>query len=121
MDACIARNVGEPLASFLQQSCGSRVTPFKFTQHSKSQLGFDLIAFVNSGRVQCYAGDGSREFAEFMLEMEKARSNYRPNQTINFYVDPLEGHDDYLMSLALCVKAAENSRPRVAIGGIRAD
>jgi hypothetical protein len=118
---CDATGIGEPLASFLQQSCGARVTPFKFTQQSKSQLGFDLIAFVNSGRVQCYSGDGSREFAEFMLEMEKARSNYRPNQTINFYVDPLEGHDDYLMSLALCVKAAENSRPRVAIGGTRAD
>jgi hypothetical protein len=118
---CDATGIGEPLAAFLQQACGARVTPFKFTQQSKSQLGFDLIAFVNSGRVQCYAGDGSREFAEFMLEMEKARSNYRPNQTINFYVDPLEGHDDYLMSLALCVKAAENSRPRVAIGGTRAD
>jgi hypothetical protein len=118
---CDATGIGEPLAAFLQTSCGARVTPFKFTQQSKSQLGFDLIAFVNSGRVQCYSGDGSREFAEFMLEMEKARSNYRPNQTINFYVDPLEGHDDYLMSLALCVKAAENSRPRVAIGGTRAD
>jgi hypothetical protein len=118
---CDATGIGEPLAAFLQKSCGARVTPFKFTQQSKSQLGFDLIAFVNSGRVQCYAGDGSREFAEFMLEMEKARSNYRPNQSINFYVDPLEGHDDYLMSLALCVKAAENSRPRVAMGGTRAD
>jgi len=118
---CDATGIGEPLASFLQKSCGSRVMPFKFTQHSKSQLGFDLIAFVNSGRVQCYAGDGSREFAEFMLEMEKARSHYRPNQTINFYVDPLEGHDDYLMSLALMLKASENSRPRVATGGVRAD
>jgi hypothetical protein len=118
---CDATGIGEPLAAFLQKSCGARVTPFKFTQQSKSQLGFDLIAFVNSGRVQCYSGDGSREFAEFMLEMEKARSNYRPNQSINFYVDPLEGHDDYLMSLALCVKAAENSRPRVAMGGTRAD
>jgi hypothetical protein len=118
---CDATGIGEPLAAFLQKSCGARVTPFKFTQQSKSQLGFDLIAFVNSGRVQCYCGDGSREFAEFMLEMEKARSNYRPNQSINFYVDPLEGHDDYLMSLALCVKAAENSRPRVAMGGTRAD
>jgi hypothetical protein len=118
---CDATGIGEPLAAFLQKSCGSRITPFKFTQQSKSQLGFDLIAFVNSGRVQCYAGDGSSEFAEFMLEMEKARSLYRPNQTINFYVDPLEGHDDYLISLALCVKAAENSRPRVAMGGTRAD
>ncbi len=118
---CDATGIGEPLASFLQKSCGARVKPFKFTQFSKSQLGFDLIAFVNSGRVQCYAGDGSREFAQFMLELEKAKSLYRPNQTINFYVDPSEGHDDYLISLALCVKAAQDSLPRVAIGGTRAN
>ena len=61
------------------------------------------------------------EFAEFLLEMEKAKSQYRPNQTINFFVDPSEGHDDYLMSLALCVKAAQDSAPRVATGGQRND
>lgn len=118
---CDATGIGEPVASFLQKSCGARVQPFKFTQASKSQLGFDLIAAVNSNRLQCYAGDGSREFAQFMMELEQARSQYRPNQTINFYVDPSEGHDDYLMSLALCVKAAQESRPRVAIGGQRND
>jgi len=116
---CDATGIGEPVASFLQKSCGARVQPFKFTQAGKSQLGFDLIAAVNSSRLKCYAGDGSREFAEFLLEMEKARSQYRPNQTINFFVDPGEGHDDYLMSLALCVKAAQDSTPRVATGGQR--
>ncbi|MDD5313361.1 MAG: hypothetical protein PHO26_10035 [Dehalococcoidia bacterium] len=118
---CDATGIGEPVASFLQKSCGARVQPFKFTQLSKSQLGFDLIAAVNSNRLKCYAGDGSREFAEFLLELEKAKSQYRPNQTINFFVDPSEGHDDYLMSLALCVKAAQDSTPRVATGGQRND
>lgn len=118
---CDATGIGEPLTAFLQKACGPRVTPFKFTQLSKSQLGFDLIAFVNSGRVQCYAGEGSREFAEFNLELEKAKSLYRPNQTLNFYVDPNDGHDDYLMSLALMLKASEDSKPRVATGGQRAD
>jgi hypothetical protein len=95
------------------------VQPFKFTQASKSQLGFDLIAAVNSNRLKCYAGDGSREFAEFLMEIEKAKSQYRPNQTLNFYVDPSEGHDDYLTSLTLCIYAAKDSLPRVAQGGQR--
>ena len=118
---CDATGIGEPVASFLQKSCGARVQPFKFTQASKSQLGFDLIAAVNSNRLKCYAGDGSREFAEFLLEIEKAKSQYRPNQTLNFYVDPSEGHDDYLTSLALCIYAAKDSLPRVATGGSRSE
>jgi hypothetical protein len=118
---CDATGIGEPLAAFLHQACGARISSFKFTQFSKSQLGFDLIASVNSNRLSCYKGDGSREFAEFLLEMEKAKSLYRPNQTINFYLDPADGHDDYLISLALLVKAAQDGMPRVAIGGTRAD
>jgi hypothetical protein len=118
---CDATGIGEPIAAFLQASLGKRVELFKFTQLSKSQLGFDLIAAVNSGRLKSYAGDGSTEFAQFLLEIEKAKSQYRPNQTINFYVDPSEGHDDYLMSLALCIKAAQDSAPRVAVGGQRSE
>jgi len=118
---CDASGLGEPLTAFLQKACGARISAFKFTQLSKSQLGFDLIAFVNSGRLKCYEGDGSMEFAEFMLELEKAKSTYRPNQTLNFYVDPIDGHDDYLMSLALMLKATSDSKPRVAVGGPRAD
>lgn len=118
---CDATGIGEPMASFLQKSCGPRITPFKFTQFSKSQLGFDLIAAVNSNRLHCYSADGSAEYSEFLLEMERARSLYRPNQTINFYLDPDDGHDDYLTSLALCVKAAQDGQPRIATGGTRAD
>ena len=58
-----------------------------------------------------YQGDGSAEYQEFWLEMEKARSQYRPSQTMNFYVDPSQGHDDFLMSLALLVEAARQLRP----------
>jgi hypothetical protein len=37
---------------------------------------------------------------------------------MNFYVPPSEGHDDYLMSLALAVEVARDldPRPRVARG-----
>ncbi|MFC2014326.1 hypothetical protein ACFLU8_05635 [Chloroflexota bacterium] len=46
--------------------------------------------------------------------MEKAKSEYRPSQTMNFFVDPAQGHDDFLMSLALVVEAANQYAPRGA-------
>jgi len=65
-----------------------------------------------------YAGDGSPEYREFWFEMEKAKSHYRPSQTMNFCVDPSEGHDDFLMSLALLVEAGNHYSPRGAKGSL---
>ncbi len=111
-----ATGVGQPVSSFLRQSLGSPVVPFTFTQQSKSELGFNLLAAINSGRLKVYAGDGSAEEQEFWLEVERAKSQYRPSQTMNFYVDPAQGHDDFLMSLALLVEAANQYEPRGARG-----
>jgi hypothetical protein len=111
-----ATGVGEPVASFLRKALGSRVIPFKFTRQSKSELGFNLLAAINSGRLKVYQGDGSEEYREFRREMEKARSQYRPSQTMNFYVEPSQGHDDFLMSLALLVEASRGYIPRGAKG-----
>ena len=111
-----ATGVGEPVSSFLRKALGSRVSPFTFTQRSKSELGFSLLAAVNSGRLKMYKGDGSEEYQEFWFELEKAKSQYRPSQTMNFYVDPSQGHDDFLMSLALMVEAASLYIPRGARG-----
>ncbi len=111
-----ATGVGEPVASFLRQALGSRVISFTFTQSSKSELGFNLLAAINSGQLKVYTGDGSAEYQEFCLEMEKARTQYRPNQTMNFFVDPSDGHDDFLMSLALVVEAGRGYVPRAAKG-----
>ena len=111
-----ATGVGEPVCSFLRKSLGSRVAAFTFTQGSKSELGFALLAAINSGRLKVYKGDGSAEYQEFWFEMEKARSQYRPSQTMNFYVEPAQGHDDFLMSLALLVEAANQYTPRGARG-----
>jgi len=111
-----ATGVGEPVSSFLRQALGAKVSPFTFTQKSKSELGFNLLAAINSGRLKVYKSDGSAEWQEFWWEMEKARSQYRPNQTMNFHVDPAQGHDDFLMSLALLVEAANQYAPRGARG-----
>ena len=111
-----ATGVGQPVSSFLKQSVGSVVGPFTFTKQSKSELGFNLLAAINSGRLKMYAGDGSTEYQEFWLEVDKAKSYYRPSQTMNFYVDPSQGHDDFLMSLALLVEAGNLYEPREAKG-----
>jgi hypothetical protein len=143
-----ATGVGQPVASLLKQALGAVVMPFFFTQPSKSELGFNLLAAVNSGRLKMYRADGSAEEQEFWREMEWAKSHYRPSQTMNFYVDPslrhssgqalrpgslrgdsvelgqalradsgqVQGHDDFLMSLALVVEAGNQYSPRSARG-----
>ena len=114
-----ATGIGEPVSSFLRKSLGSRVAAFTFTQRSKSELGFNLLAAINSGRLKMYKGDDSADYQEFCFEMEKARSQYRPSQTMNFYVEPAQGHDDFLMSLALVAEAANQYTPRGAKGNLQ--
>jgi len=113
-----ATGVGAGVASFLTGALGSSVvTPFVFTQASKSKLGFNLLAAINSGRAKMYARDGSDEFREFWFQAAKAKSSFRPNQTMSFYVDPAVGHDDFVTSLALLIEAAQYT-PRSARGRV---
>jgi hypothetical protein len=114
-----ATGIGQPIASFLRKELGSKVIPFVITSKSKSDMGFELLSLVNSGRLKLYKQDGSREYKETLFELERARVRYRPNQTMTFYVDPHEGHDDFLVSLALVVQAAKGLSPRGAKGWLR--
>lgn len=114
-----ATGVGAGVASFLATALGKSVAvPFVFSQASKSKLGFDLLAAINSGRVKMYAQDGSDEYREFRFQIASARSSFRANQTMSFYVDPATGHDDFLTSLALLVEAARYM-PKSARGHLR--
>jgi hypothetical protein len=117
-----ATGLGETLAAWLARALGrDTVAPVRFSAESKSRLGYNLLAAVNGGRLKVYAGDGSAEYRTLWQEAERARVAYRANRTMNFYVDPSEGHDDYLMSLALTVEAATGARPRTARGRLRGE
>ncbi len=109
-----ATGLGGPIAEQLERRLGSRVQPFVFTAESKSRLGYGLVAAVTSGRLRCYAGEGSPEYRALREEASAARAHYRPNRTMAWGVE--EGHDDHLVSLALAVAAAGDSGPRVARG-----
>jgi hypothetical protein len=111
-----ATGIGQPVASFLKSALGARVEPFTFTTKSKSELAFELIAAVNAGRVKMYRSDDSREYMRFWREAEKAKACYQAGHNLNFYVDRSDGHDDFLMSLALTVKASLGYHPRLARG-----
>ena len=117
----IGETVTQMLARTLELSVGKDVVrPLKLTSESKSNLGHELLAAVNGGRLRMYAGDGSVEHAKCWRQIELARVAYRPSQQMNFYVDPAEGHDDYLVSLALTVHAAGEgvAEPRIARGRV---
>ncbi len=110
-----ATGLGGPVADLLARRLPSgRVAPFTFTAERKSQLGFGLLAAAHSGRLRLYRIDGSREAAECRVQLERARAAYGERGRMQFSVDPSEGHDDYLMSLALAAHAARDE------GGSRA-
>ncbi len=111
-----ATGLGLGLSSLLQSSLGHRVAPFIFSEKSKSNLGFELLAAINSGKLKMYAPDGSAEFARFWTEIDRAECSYRTNRTMAFGVPAAKGHDDFLMSLGLVVEAAGRYEPRSASG-----
>ena len=105
-----ATGLGGPVADLLAARLPrGRLQPVVFSAERKSRLGFGLLAAAHSGRLRLYRRDGSPQWAEARRQLELARVAYRDRKTMQFYVDPADGHDDYLMSLALTVEAAAHS------------
>jgi hypothetical protein len=113
-----ATGLGGPITDLLAARLPRGVVhPVVFSAERKSRLGFGLLAAVHSGRLRLFGQDGTPERAECRRQLELARVAYRDGRTMRFDVDPAEGHDDYLMSLALCVDAAAHAgAPRTAHG-----
>jgi hypothetical protein len=112
-----ATGVGAGVASFLISALGRQAAvPFVFSVPSKSKLAYGLLGAVNAGRLKLYREDGSPEYREFWLEMEQARYAVSANQSMDFYVPPERGHDDFLISTALTVEAAGMVSVRRATG-----
>ena len=103
-----ATGIGSGIAAYLVGALGAaRCTAFVFSAVTKSRLGYGLLGAVNAGRVRMYAEPiGSAESDAFWAQVRAARYATRAHQGLSFYVDPAEGHDDFLMSLALTVEAA---------------
>ncbi len=104
-----ATGLGGPIADMLANRLPRGVVePVVFTSERKSRLGFGLLAAAHSGRLKVFEGDGSAEWIDLHRQLSFARAAYRDARTLQFDVDPADGHDDYLLSLALCVAAARH-------------
>ncbi|HET9921786.1 MAG TPA: hypothetical protein VFQ30_18235 [Ktedonobacteraceae bacterium] len=103
-----ATGLGAGLASLLSNRLGDeRVQLFTFTRPGKSRLAYQLLALINSGRLKLYtAGSAPAPLAEeCWRQLRLARYRLPAPEVLDFYVDPTDGHDDFLMSLALLTEA----------------
>lgn len=112
-----ATGLGAGLASLLTTRLGQpRVRSFSFTRSSKSHLGYQLLSAVNGGRLKLYAQDSapSQISAECRRQLHQARYRLPAPDTIDLYVDPSDGHDDFLISLALLAEAVNDLSQPIA-------
>jgi pimeloyl-ACP methyl ester carboxylesterase len=104
-----ASGIGAAFASFLTSRFGERVEELVFTAPVKSKLAFDMLAMINTGRASLYKEDHSPESRQFWQEVRACRYWLRANETLAWGVPTSEGHDDFVISLALCCRAASTA------------
>lgn len=114
-----ATGVGAGLAGFLGQALPGRVVPFVFSSQSKSQLGWDFLALIESGRYKDYAEDGEGDTGLFWAQVEACGSQVSdgPGRLLRWGVEDRATHDDLIISSSLCaILDRLDWRPRVARG-----
>lgn len=118
---CIdASGIGAGIAAFLASRLGERVEQFVFSAPSKSKLAYGMLAMANTARLQMYADDRSAEWRQWRQEVRSCRYWLRSNEQLAWGVPEREGHDDFVVSLALCCRAASVAAPPAASGLVRA-
>jgi Terminase RNaseH-like domain len=115
-----ASGIGAGVAAFLADKHPDRTERFVFTTPSKSRLAYSMLAMTNTGRLSLYAADGSAEYKECRREIEQCRYWLRAAETMAWGVPETEGHDDFVTSLALLCRAAEELVPPPVSALIRA-
>ncbi|CAN5854115.1 hypothetical protein BH24CHL3_BH24CHL3_09350 [soil metagenome] len=124
---------------------GIQVVPFVFTAASKSRLGWDFLGLIDSGRFKEYADHRlvgvdracpepvervSTRDSESIHDCEPITAEYYtqlrattyevlngPGNLLRWSVPARDGHDDLVISAALCAELdCLDHRPRIAVG-----
>lgn len=127
-----ATGIGAGLASFLAARLQDRslgraipVDRFVFNQQSKSQLGWDFVGLIETGRYKEYVepapvGSAARSVTDaFWAELKSVEFAVRegPGKSIRWGTPAGRGHDDLVMSAALVARLdAVDWRRRIARG-----
>jgi hypothetical protein len=106
-----ATGVGAGLSSFLTKALGEKVIPITFSSKIKSDMGWDFLGTVETGRYRDYADDQEPDTRQFWYEVKNCQYEVsdRPGQAMKWGVwetpayDGLiaRGHDDLIISAAL--------------------
>jgi hypothetical protein len=106
-----ATGVGAGLASFLEKRLRDRVIPIQFSPRVKSDLGWNFLAVVETGRYHDYADDQKQDTRQFWYEAGACQYEVRPGpgrfmkwgvtETPAYDGVIARGHDDLLISAAL--------------------
>ena len=87
-----------------------------FTAGEKSVMGYDMLAAAGTGRLSVYQADGSADSNACRRELRECTAEFAPGGHLR-WAAPSGRHDDYVASLALCLRAANGvGAPRVALG-----
>jgi hypothetical protein len=112
-----ATGVGAGLASFLEKALPGKVIPFVFSAGSKSKLGWDFLAVIDSGRFKDHRPDRDSAAGQDLQDEFFRQAGFcqyevveGPGKVLRWSVpdgtrDPETGellHDDLLISAALC-------------------
>jgi hypothetical protein len=117
-----ATGLGSPLADELVKTLGEHlVERFVFTAGSKSDLGFAMVAAARMAGLRLYRDDGSADSTACWRELRECRARFHGHTRMSWEA-PAGLHDDYVASLALCLRAVGGiGAPRVAQGRRPAD
>lgn len=109
--------MGAVLAANLEAAFGERVERFIFTANSKPALAFAMLAAAERGRLHLFADDGSPEARAARAQLARCEARRQPGGQLAW---GSSRGDDYVASLALCLRACEQvAPPRVATGRLR--
>ncbi len=101
-----ASGVGAGLVSFLssRQAFGGRVVPFQFSPPKrKSDLGWDFLTVVETGRFKMFRDDGSEDWRQFWTQVDECRYEVSEGEEkrMKWGVVDATVHDDRIISAAL--------------------
>lgn len=123
-----ATGIGAGLASFLEKALGERVIAVTFSAKVKSDLGWNFLGVVETGRYQDYLDDGAPDTRQFWHEVERCQYKIGsgPGKVMSWgNWDPVAydgsiayGHDDLLISAALVATLEALEWPGVGESGV---
>ena len=108
--------LGAGLASYLVSVSTKKVVPVTFTQRVKSDLGYLMLTAAETDRLKLFQSQGCEELRECVEQLKDVRYTLNSTETLAWAAGSGR-HDDFVTSLALCVRAADELGPP-AFGGI---